>query len=286
MNLEVTPADRLALPALTELWNRAYSGYRVPLGFTPELLQRHIERSGVSLSLSRLLWRADALAAAPLPCGLSLAAARGERAYLAGFGIAPEARRQGLGQWLLQSQVQAWQQCGLRQAQLEVMEDNPARQLYGQAGFTEQRRLLVLQGVLHGPRHTAPAAAQPAALRLADLDTLARLHRQLNAAGAPTWRREWATLQQVLQAPGATAWRAADGRAYAVLLHTPSAMAVLDAAAADAPAAAALWTALAGLHPQATWRLVDEPDCTPLAQAAADARLAVPLAQVEMLLRW
>jgi ribosomal protein S18 acetylase RimI-like enzyme len=278
MNLECTPADRLALPELAALWNRAYSGYPVPLSFTPELLQRHIERAGASLALSRLLWRA----AAPAPCGLSLAAARGERAYLAGFGIAPEARRQGLGQALLQAQVAAWQQQGLRQAQLEVMEGNPARQLYRQAGFVERRRLLVLQGTLPA----APAASPAMALQPAGLDTLAGLHARLNSTHPPTWRRELATVQQVLQAPGASAWQAADGRAHAVLLPTPSAIAVLDAAAADAQAAAALWSALGALHPQASWRLVDEPEDTPLARTALAAGLAVPLAQVEMVLRW
>lgn len=294
MSLDVTPADRLALPDLAALWNRAYSGYPVPLSFTPELLQRHIERSGASLALSRLLWRAEAPTAAPAPCGLSLAAARGERAYLAGFGIAPEARRQGLGQRLLQAQLDAWRQHGLQQAQLEVMEANPARQLYRQAGFIEQRRLLVLQGrmqgerqgVLQGRGRTAMAAAAGADLQPADLDTLARLHRQLNAASAPTWRREWATVQRASQVTGATAWQAADGRAYAVLLPTPGTVAVVDAAAADAPAAAALWSGLARLHPQAAWRLVDEPAGTPVAHAAAAAGLAMPLAQVEMRVRW
>jgi ribosomal protein S18 acetylase RimI-like enzyme len=269
--LNITPADRLDLPALTTLWNLAYSGYAVPLNFSSEMLQRHIDRSDASLALSRVLWREGAA------CGVSLAAARGERGYLAGFGIAPEARRQGLGALLLKAQVEAWQQQGLKQAQLEVMEANPARHLYAQAGFVAQRRLLVLQGALRDAAPGAEAALQPA-----PLDTLARLHDRLNAASPPTWRREWTTVRQAAQAPGAAAWQLTSGDAYAVVLPTPSATVLLDAAAADAGAAAALWAALAAQQPGASWRLVDEPEHTPLAQAALAAGLQAPLAQVEM----
>lgn len=129
-----------------------------------------------------------------------------ERGYLAGFGIAPEARRQGLGELLLKAQVETWQQHGLKQAQLEVMEANPARHLHAQAGFVAQRRLLVLQGAL---RESAPGAE--AALQPVPLDTLARLHERLNAASPPTWRREWTTVRQAAQAllpeGQALAWR-------------------------------------------------------------------------------
>lgn len=274
MTLNTTPADRLDLPALTDLWNLAYSGYAVPLQFTPEMLQRHIDRSGASLALSRVMWR-DGEA-----CGISLAAARGPRAYLAGFGIAPAARRQRLGALLLQAQAEAWQQQGLEQAQLEVMEANPARHLYARAGFVEQRRLLVLQGTLNEAPERDAAALQPA-----DADTLARLHDALNAASPPTWRREWATVRQSLQAPGAAAWQLDDGRGYALVLQTPAGNVLLDAAAADDQAAATLCAALAARHPSASWRLVDEPEHTPLARAALAAGLQAPLAQVEMLRR-
>jgi ribosomal protein S18 acetylase RimI-like enzyme len=274
-NLNITPADRLDLPALTELWNLAYSGYAVPLNFSSEMLQRHIDRSGASLAISRVLWREG------VACGISLAALRGERGYLAGFGIGPEARRQGLGALLLEAQVDAWHQQGLKQARLEVMEANPARHLYAQAGFVAQRRLLLLQGALSNAAQAAVAALQPV-----PLDTLSRLHDRLNAASPPTWRREWTTVRQAVQAPGAAAWQLTGGGAYAVVLPTPSATVLLDAAASDAGAAAALWAALAAQHPGARWRLVDEPAQTPLAQAALAAGLQAPLAQVEMFRRF
>jgi ribosomal protein S18 acetylase RimI-like enzyme len=272
--LHITPADRLGLPALAELWNLAYSGYAVPLQFTSEMLQRHIDRAGADLALSRVLWRGG------VACGVSLAAARGERGYLAGFGIAPEARRKGLGALLLKAQVEAWQQQGLTQAQLEVMEANPARHLYAQVGFVERRRLLVLQGALSNAAQAAVAALQPM-----PLDTLSRLHDRLNAASPPTWRREWTTVRQAAQAPGAAAWQLGSGAAYAVMLPTPSAAVLLDAAAADVEAATALWAALAAQRPGASWRLVDEPEHTPLAQAALAAGLQAPLVQVEMAFR-
>lgn len=268
----IAAADTLPLDVLTAVWNQAYEGYFVTLHFTPEMLARHMARAGVDLRLSCVL-HADGA-----PAGISLAAQRGSSGYIAGFGIAAAQRRRGAARALIQAQLTALQQAGVRVAQLEVIEQNPARTLYREAGFADGRRLLVLDGLLPAGH----AAEVPIAL---DEPTLQAAHRRLNADAAPTWRRQWPGVAQVLKQPGVAAFgigpRDAPS-AYAVVQVLGERVGLLDAGAANDEAARQLLLALARHFPQQPCRLVDEPEHTPIARTALAQGLRATLGQMEM----
>jgi ribosomal protein S18 acetylase RimI-like enzyme len=271
--LAISSASPLSLRDLAALWNRAYEGYVVALNFSPEVMERHVARAGVDLELSRVLWLDDEA------CGISLAARRGDRSYLAGFGIAQAQRGQGLARRLIDAQLEALRERSLTRMQLEVIEHNVgARSLYSKAGFVERRWLLVLDGVPHSQ------ASSP--LRRIEASGFDAVHRRLNAARRPTWRREWPGVAQSLGWPGveAVALDAGDGvTAYALWQDGGGErLSLLDAAALDERAASLLWRSLGARQPQRALRLVDEPDDSPLARAAEACGLHCALRQVEM----
>jgi ribosomal protein S18 acetylase RimI-like enzyme len=271
------PASDFGRDELTELWNRAYEGYFVPIAFDAQRFERHLRRAGVALALSRVLVAADGQA-----CGISLAGRRGERGYLAGFGIAGSHRRQGLGQQLIGAQVAAFSQARIRQALLEVIEQNPARALYRQAGFEALRTLEVLEWTAE-PRDPAPATAHAL-----DAATLAAVHHACSALCRPTWRRELPTVQDAIAREGALALGVRQGAAtlaYAVLPRPEDPQGVLlDAAAVGEDAAHRLLDMLALARPGVRWRLVDEPCGSPFFRAVTARGAAPVVRQVEMAL--
>lgn len=264
-------AAALPLEDLTRIWNAAYEGYFVPLNFTPEIMARHLERANVDLALSCVLSVDGGNA------GLSLSARRGDLGYLAGFGIARVARRKGWARLLLRNQIAHWREAGLFQVQLEVIEENPARQLYAQCGFSAQRMLQAFEGKVES------AAGLPELLTL-DEGRLAQAHARLNAGLRPTWRREFASLATALRIEGVRAFGLevhGDVVAYAVVQPAGARLAILDAAAYSAQDARLLLQALAARSPGVALRLVDEPEGTALFHAAASLMERV-LQQVEM----
>jgi ribosomal protein S18 acetylase RimI-like enzyme len=272
-----TPAAALDLAALTVLWNRAYAGYFVPIVFDDATMARHLRRAGVDLGLS-LVVQVDGEA-----CGLSLAARRDVRGYIAGFGIAAERRRQGLAGRLIAAQLERLRDAGVRQAQLEVIAVNPARAVYRAAGFADGRVLQLLAGTLDDGPAGAPPTVEPL-----DAAALAQAHAALHGAALPTWRRQLPTLLGALAHDGAeaVALRHPDGRwrACAVLVDAPAqpAIGLLDAVADDEAAGRALAAALAARHPGRAWRLGDEAADTPLNAALRACGWQAGLEQVEM----
>ncbi|MCY1515963.1 hypothetical protein D9M68_505680 [compost metagenome] len=268
MNFDIVPAANFGTDELTALWNRSYEDYFVPIAFDRAMFERHVRRAQADLGLSRVI------VAEGEACGLSLVGRRGPRAYLAGFGIASAQRRRGLAKQLIEVQLRDLAAAGIAQVQLEVIEQNPARQLYRQAGFIETRTLEVLEGSFE-PRADAASTAP-------GTDALAALHAACAAVSRPTWRREWPTVQGALAHDGAVALGAATG-GYAILL--PPALPLhmlLDAAAPDEASAHALLDALAQARPGARWRLVDEPEGSPMHRALAARGATVVIRQIEM----
>lgn len=269
MNFDIVPAANFGTDELTALWNRSYEDYFVPIAFDRAMFERHVRRAEADLALSRMIVvDGDA-------CGLSLVGRRASRAYLAGFGIASAQRRRGLAKQLIEAQLRDLSAAGIAQVQLEVIEQNPARELYRQAGFVEVRTLEVLEGSFE-PRAEAPAPTTP------DTDALAATHAACTALSRPTWRREWPTVQGALAHDGAVALGTATG-GYAILL--PPALplhALLDAAAPDEASAHALLDALAQARPGARWRLVDEPEGSPMHRAMTARGATLVIRQIEM----
>lgn len=262
----MSTAQGLGLGELAALWNRVYEGYFVPIVFSEEAMARHLRRAEVDLALSCVLQGEGG------PCGLSLAARRGDRGYIAGFGIASEARRKGLGQRLIAEQLARLRDAGVREVQLEVIEQNPARALYRSAGFVEQRPLVLLEGTLG----TASTEVSTGAASLAEA------HAAAHGARRPTWRRELSTLQGCIAHEGAASL--ALPRACATWMDAGGKRVLLDAAAADDAAAQQLLAALAARFAGDELRLVDEDPATPFARAALARGWREGLRQVEMTL--
>jgi len=257
------PAAALAFPDLLALWNAAYAGYLVPLAFDEVMLRRHIRRSGLDLDRSLAGFEGE------VPFGLSLAAFRGERAWIGGFGIAESHRRRGLATTLMQAHLERLAAGGAAQAWLEVIDRNPAREVYRRCGFAETRVL-----AMHEGRPEAGEAGETL-----DVAELAARHAALNPV-RPTWRRDLPTLRDSIERDGAVIVGTAG--AYAVAGVQGERLFVFDAAAADSGAARRLLGALAARWPEMVVRLVDEPAGSPLSAACEAAGFSNPLKQVEM----
>lgn len=277
MTPAITTADRLSSAELLDIWNRGFAGYFVDNTMDEARLAKHIRWSGVDLARSAVLLVDDK------PAAFSLAAiddhAGGPAAWIAGFGVAPEHRRQGLAGALMRGHCEILDEAGVQEALLEVIDENPARRVYAAAGFRETRTLHSFQGV---PQ--VPAAATPC--QRLDVSSLDALHATLHAGFTPVWRRRLAGLHRILEdAPSAEllAVPAHTGHsAFALAIPGPERLTLLDAAAIDPDAAAQLVSGLAAAHPGRPLRIIDEPTDGPLAQAFVAAGLPPFLTQLEM----
>lgn len=264
----IAPADAAAFADLAAGWRAAYEGYFVPVATTPEDLARHIGRGGIDLGRSLVA------VAAGRVVGLSLAAVEADQGWIGGFGVAAPFRRQGLASRLIGAHCAALEASGVRAIRLEVIDRNPARRLYGRAGFRERRRLLSFEWAAYAPGEAALRAPAPG--------ELASILAPDWAAADPTWRRRPAAVLRRLEGEGGEALVLPDGRGYAVFQRQAGALAIVDAGAADAVAAGRLLAGLAGFAPGARLRLVDEPEESALCGALQAAGVAPFITQYEM----
>lgn len=267
-NLTFAAANTITLGELTPLWNRAYEAYVVPLVFDVPQLAWHITRADIDRSKS-VIGLLDGKS-----FGLSLAGIRGDRAWIGGFGIALEHRRKGLASRLMAEHLSRLRAAGVREVSLEVIDINPAGEVYRRCGFAQTRELVAFAG---------PAQPGPDELVELGAEELAEVHARLHGA-PPTWRRQAETLVNDIEA-GADALalrRSGEVAAFAVAQPSGGRLNLLDAAATEPESATALLGALAAKWPGHDLRLIDEPPGTPMAQAAERLRFSVLLKQVEM----
>lgn len=126
--MTLVPADTLSLAELAELFTRGYEGYYLPLSVDEQALRFMVDAWDIDLARSRV-------APAEGVCNLGV---RGDRGWIGGLGVVPEARRRGLGRRLLEAVLEV----APRTVTLEVLEQNePAIRLYESLGF-EQARIL------------------------------------------------------------------------------------------------------------------------------------------------
>jgi ribosomal protein S18 acetylase RimI-like enzyme len=263
-------ADRFSLAELAAIWRAAYEGYAVPLAFDEEQLGRHIRISGIELGLS-LAAMLDGE-----PVGLSLAARERDEAWIGGFGIAGPHRRLGLATQLMLAHAERLDRAGIVRTRLEVLDGNPAEEVYRRAGFERARELVVLEGdVAHDGDDGLPLGR----------GDLARAHGRLHAED-PSWRRRLprllATLAEFPQAEIVGVRERGAVAAYAVVIDFESQFGLFDAAASDIDSAHKLISAIAAIRPRARVRVVDEPVHTPLARALEHAGFETPFRQWEM----
>jgi ribosomal protein S18 acetylase RimI-like enzyme len=195
MSLHLEPAWKCSFPELVQVLNQAYSGYFVPIQFSPAGLAKVVRVHGIDLDTSQVVYRNG------VAVGVALLAHRGWTTRLAAMGIGPEARHTGIGQWLLDKVLTAGRQRGDRVFTLEVIEANkPAIRLYEKAGFTVHRRLLGYLG-------SSPRGDASPDVEAVDVREFARVLMQEGPADLP-WQVSGETVAQL--GPPACGFRLGD----------------------------------------------------------------------------
>jgi ribosomal protein S18 acetylase RimI-like enzyme len=133
--MRLVPADTYSFEQLADIFNEGYEGYVVPMRVDPPTLESMVNAWDVDLSRSRI-----ALRDGDDPVGIALLAVRGDRGWVGGLGVAPGARREGIGRALMEAVLAEAPDV----VRLEVIEQNEtARKLYDELGFRELRLLEV-----------------------------------------------------------------------------------------------------------------------------------------------
>lgn len=224
---DLTPVrgDAVALPDLVDAFNGAFEGYLVPMSHTVSSLHAMISTNDVRLEHSFLLRDRHGAWA-----GVALLGVRGAAGWVAGMAVAPAWRRRGVGDRLMRLLLAEARHIGLRQIQLEVLDENaPAIHLYTRLGFRTLRPLTVYMGPLRWPsgrphtsaRDESGVTSLPVAEALADF---AAFHQV-----APPWQRDLPSLRQSAHHLAGICLRADEApRAYMLYASSIQGPSVLD----------------------------------------------------------
>ncbi|MCA1598954.1 MAG: GNAT family N-acetyltransferase [Chloroflexi bacterium] len=215
-SITLQPACAVPLDILAGLLRRAFADYIVPIGpaaFSPATLQSLVARDDVLLDRSYVALRDGA------PVGVALVAVRsargGPRTRLASMGVAPEARRLGVGRALLERVIADARDRGAAAVTLEAFERNAAAiHLYESHGFVAARRLLGFTLRMSDlPRDVAATAPPAITLREATAPLLLPLITLCAGAeppeAAPPWQLEAMSLARL--GPAASIYAFAEG---------------------------------------------------------------------------
>lgn len=283
-SIDFAPASALSLERLVEVFNLGFLGYYLPMTQTPDGIAQMIRENDVRLDDSAVLYVNGELS------GLGLVGVRGSRGWIAGMGVAPLWRGQGIGAQLLGQLLSHMAAIGLRRAQLEALTVNtPARTLYERLGFRTLRTLTVYHGPLRldasrsqgrgGAGRVRPA---PPRMALRDFDAYHTV--------APAWQRERETLEHVRGAiEGLGLWDDSRLRAHLLFSRQSGGYALLDggSSAPDADTRRAdmvtLLRALADPAPESIFRAINSPPGDALGEALDLLGCAVAVTQVEMM---
>lgn len=269
--MPVTTAATIDAPALLELFNASYSDYVVPLSFGPDDLDEHVTAHAIDLGLSKVVDDGG-------PAAFALVGRRGATAWIGGMGTRPERRRRGLGERALRAAIAAALEAGASAVDLEVIVGNDrAIALYEKLGFTRVRELVVGQ--------VGPGRAPPRVLdTVAPLD--AGVARSWIAARRPSrepWQRSDAAIDALrergITGDGLEVTRAGARVGAALLRDQGNIAALLQIAARDADAAAALLAAGAADRPL---RVLNAPAGEPAAAALTALDALIVARQYEM----
>ena len=210
-------------PALTALFNDAFSDYLVPMRLDDDAFAAHVELNDIDLSASPVAFDGDRAVA------FALVAIRAEEAWIGGMGTRPSERGRGLGEAVLVAGLESARERGCRRAWLEVIDRNePAVHLYERLGFERERDVIVWS--LDGHDEAAAPARTPS---VDDAHAWIAARR----ASREPWQRTDAALARMRERRPLRAVAVdRDGELAAALIHddTPSVrqIAALDEAAA------------------------------------------------------
>jgi ribosomal protein S18 acetylase RimI-like enzyme len=252
-----------AMGAGASALNRVFERYLVPITFSSEHLHLHIAYNDVDPSVSPIWYddNGNVLAAA-------LFAIRGKRAWIGGFGVAPEHRSRGYGKQLLETLVQTARDRGIETIQLEVLADNlPAIRAYRNARFERIR-------VLRSFEHFVEDIRKPAGYITAAIEDF------INAAdpAPPCWQRERSTLRNGAVSAGVTDTQGN----YALFRFNAQGAQVLKLDAHDAESLNRLAHAIAAGRDLQSILILNEPAESRISQFSHEAGWNEPFIQYEM----
>lgn len=140
MNVTLTSAADISAEQLLSTFNLSYSDYMVPLQLNAAQLQGTIDHYDLDLRQSCVALVDND------PVGMGFLGVRGQRGWIGGMGVIPDFRGQGIGRKIMNQLIANGRALSLDAIGLEVIEGNKAaHQLYLSLGFTESRRLLIVQ---------------------------------------------------------------------------------------------------------------------------------------------
>jgi GNAT superfamily N-acetyltransferase len=152
--MTLVPADTLSFAELAELFARGYEGYYLPIHVDEPTMRYMVETWDIDLARSRVAPETGV-------CNLGV---RGERSWIGGLGVVPEARRGGVGRALMAAVLEGAPPV----VTLEVLEQNePAIGLYESLGFERTRVLEVWS--LREPPSVDARSVEPSPLGQAGL---------------------------------------------------------------------------------------------------------------------
>lgn len=264
-------AAAVSLEAFAAAFTSAFAGYPVPVAVDAVWLSRRARYEQHDLLNSLVAFEgAEAV-------GTAILGVRGERGWVAGFGVVPRWRGRGLACRLMSELVGRARASGLRRLSLEVLQGNTAAvRLYERAGMSHTRDLLILE---RPADWAGPAAGRAGALTEAPAEELLEHFTRLHTEPA-AWQREpvgllTAKLRGLYLGPRSRP------RACAILKYTEEGEALLsDLGAADARQARALCAALGGLS--GLLKLQNEPERSPFVAPLLEHGFAEVLRQHEM----
>jgi GNAT superfamily N-acetyltransferase len=186
VSVELRPARSLSLAERVALFNAAYEDYVIPFRLDEDALAAMIDWFDLDVIASRVALRDGE------PVGLGNLGLRGDEAWIGGVGVVTSARRQGMGELLMQALHDEAAARGVNQVWLEVIEQNDAAyRLYEKLGYDLVRWVEVwtLPTELPGPSLEVPVEQAHARIR------------ELRTEREP-WQRSDATLAHYADARG------------------------------------------------------------------------------------
>jgi ribosomal protein S18 acetylase RimI-like enzyme len=248
--MKLVPARHFDVPALTQLFNAGFSGYRFPMHLTEEAFRDHLALYDIDLDSSQVVVDDG-------PVAFALVGRREDTGWIGGIGTTPSRRRSGLGEKALVGAIEAAAHRGCSEIFLEVLDTNePAIQLYEKLGFGLVRDLAVWS--------------------LARAQSWIAAHRQT----PEPWQRADGTIAALqsrgIELRGLVVERGGEPVAAAIIREQPEAAAVVQIAACDEDAAAGLLsgTTEAGRALRLANVPIDDPGARAIERLGAD-RVAV-----------
>ncbi len=269
--MNLAPADTLGLAGLAELFNAGFSDYVLPMQLDEAALREHLEDNDIDLRGSRVV-------IADGPAAFALLGVRGADAWVGGMATIPEQRRRGLGERALAGILAAAADRACRTVWLEVIEDNRAAiRLYARLGFCVVRDLIVWSLPATGPGTSSGRAID---------ERSAQVWIAANRPSHEPWQRADVVLDRLRDrgAPlGGLVVETAGAITGAIVYRDGATRSVLQAAAADAAAAAGVLLAVAAGERDV--RFTNAPSAEPFSFALQELGATVLVRQHEMRLR-